>query len=131
MHPKISGLLVPSKMYGIMASGTAMLAIVPRTTDAHALVTREQIGFSVRPYDVSQQETIIRECASGVHDLGSMGQRARALVESEFDFSSSRGAFEAVLKKTTRSRPSHAAAYATTGALFSQANNARSGASPS
>ncbi len=110
MHPKISGLLVPSKMYGIMASGTPMLAIVPRTTDAHALVTREQIGFSVRPYDVAQQVTIIRQCAAGEHDLEAMGQRARQLVESDFDFGTSRGAFEDVLRKTTRPRPITSAA---------------------
>ncbi len=81
-----------------------MLAIVPRTTDAHALVTREQIGFSVRPYDVSQQVTIIRQCAAGEHDLEAMGNRARRLVESDFDFGTSRGAFEEVLL-TTRITP--------------------------
>lgn len=104
MHPKISGLLVPSKMYGIMASGTPMLAIVPRTTDAHALVTREKIGFSVRPYDIVSQVTILRECAAGEHDLEAMGERARRLVESDFDFGTSRGAFESVLQKATRAR---------------------------
>ena len=38
MHPNISGCLVPSKIYGIMASGTPMMAIVPPETDVYRLV---------------------------------------------------------------------------------------------
>jgi UDP-GlcNAc:undecaprenyl-phosphate GlcNAc-1-phosphate transferase len=98
MHRSIGGLLVPSKMYGIMASGTPTLAIVPRCSDVHRLVTSERIGFSVRPGDLDQVERLIEECANGCHDLEEMGLRARHLAESRFDFHHSQAAFERILR---------------------------------
>jgi colanic acid biosynthesis glycosyl transferase WcaI len=105
MHPRISGLLVPSKIYGIMASGTPMLAIVPRSSDVHTLVTREQLGFSVRPGDLNAIEQSITECLDGHHDLEGMGLRSRRLAEDRYDFLESKRLFERVLYPMCRDVP--------------------------
>ena len=41
---------MPSKMYGILASGTPILAIVPKETDVAEVVDQEKVGFAVTPW---------------------------------------------------------------------------------
>ena len=85
MHPEIGGCLVPSKMYGVMASGTPVLGIVPPDTDLCALIEQEQLGFSVRPGALDEIGATIVRCADGQLDLDDMGVRARKLAETRFD----------------------------------------------
>ena len=47
MHPDITGCLMPSKLYGILASGTPILAIVPENTDVAEIVQQKSVGFAV------------------------------------------------------------------------------------
>ena len=83
MHPAITGCLVPSKLYGIMAAGTPVLAMVPPETDFHTLIERENVGFAVSPGDLDTMEACIVRCADGQVDLEAMGLRARELAEAE------------------------------------------------
>lgn len=85
MHPAITGCLVPSKMYGIMASGTPVVAVVPEATDLFEIVKSEQVGFAIRPGDEDGLCDTILNCADGHADLDEMGMRARKLAESRFD----------------------------------------------
>ncbi len=97
MHPEIGGCLVPSKMYGIMASGTPVLGIVPQDTDVHNLIEQEQLGFSIQPGDIDELESTILRCADGLVDLDEMGVRARKLAETRFDRRHSVASFGALL----------------------------------
>ena len=85
MHPHIGGCLVPSKLYGIMASGTPVLAIVPPDTDVREIVRSERIGFAVNPGDLESIRATIECCADGDVNLEAMGTRSRELVERRFD----------------------------------------------
>jgi len=74
----LEGVVVPSKMYGILAAGKPIVAVAPRETDAVAL--GERSGFSVgadpdRPDDVA---TTIRQLAADRAKIGRMAQAARA-----------------------------------------------------
>ena len=73
----LEGVVVPSKMYGILGAGKPIVAVAPRETDAVAL--GERSGFSVgadpdRPDDVA---TTVRQLAADPPKLKQMAQAAR------------------------------------------------------
>ena len=105
MHPNVSGNLVPSKIYGIMASGTPVLAIVPDDTDVSNLVAEEAIGINVPPGRIDEICRVITDAADGVFDLDQMGLRARKVVESRFDRKISTNKILALLLDTLGSHP--------------------------
>lgn len=99
MHKNICGCLVPSKTYGIMASGTATLAIAPAESDIARLVANEKIGLTVSPGDVEKIVQAIEASANGVFDLAMMGERAREIAEERFDRRDSVARFEELLEE--------------------------------
>jgi glycosyltransferase involved in cell wall biosynthesis len=74
----LEGVVVPSKMYGILAAGKPLVAVAPRETDAVAL--GERMGFSVGadPDSPDQVAKVIRELASDAVRTARMGQAARS-----------------------------------------------------
>ena len=75
----LEGVVVPSKMYGILAAGKPIIAVASRETDAVAL--GEKAGFSVGadPDRPEQVASVIRELASDPARVQSM---ARAALEA-------------------------------------------------
>jgi glycosyltransferase involved in cell wall biosynthesis len=74
----LEGVVVPSKMYGILAAGKPIVAVAPRETDAAALGGK--MGFSVgadpdRPEELA---SIIRELANDPERIARMGEAALA-----------------------------------------------------
>jgi colanic acid biosynthesis glycosyl transferase WcaI len=74
----LEGVVVPSKMYGILAAGKPIVAVAPRETDAVAV--GEKMGFSVGadPDSPDQVAKVIRELASDAARTARMGQAARS-----------------------------------------------------
>jgi len=73
----LEGVVVPSKIYGILAAGKPIVAVAPRETDAVAL--GENLGFSVgadpdRPGEVA---SVIRALARAPERLARMSAAAR------------------------------------------------------
>jgi UDP-N-acetylglucosamine:LPS N-acetylglucosamine transferase len=73
----LEGVVVPSKMYGILAAGKPIIAVAPRETDAVAL--GEELGFSLgadpdRPEEVA---SVIRALANAPERLAKMASAAR------------------------------------------------------
>lgn len=85
MHPEITGCLMPSKIYGILASGTPILAIVPPETDVAEIVEKESVGFAVEPGDLTKIEEQIAWCADHQDDCSDLETRARSLAENKYD----------------------------------------------
>ncbi len=76
----LEGVVVPSKMYGILAAGKAIVAIAPETTDAASLGAK--FGFAVSA-DPDKPETVTAAIRSLVKDgakVQSMGRAARAVA---------------------------------------------------
>jgi hypothetical protein len=72
----LEGVVVPSKMYGILAAGKPIVAVAPRETDAVSL--GERLGFSVgadpdRPDEVVQT---VRALAADYQRVENMGRAA-------------------------------------------------------
>jgi colanic acid biosynthesis glycosyl transferase WcaI len=74
----LEGVVVPSKMYGILAAGKPIVAVAPRETDAVAL--GEKIGFSVGadPDRPDELATVVRKLAGDPVRIARMGEAALA-----------------------------------------------------
>jgi len=74
----LEGVVVPSKMYGILAAGKPIIAVAPRETDAAAL--GEKLGFSVSadPDDPDQVANAIRQLAADPARIARMREAALA-----------------------------------------------------
>ena len=98
MDQAITGCLAPSKLYGILASGSPVLAIVPKGNAVWQLVEKEQLGWTVEPGDANGiVHAILAAQAMTKDELMAMGQRGRVLAENSFDKKICCEAFEEVL----------------------------------
>jgi len=105
MDQAITGCLAPSKLYGILASGTPVLAIVPKGNAVWRLVEQEKLGWTVEPGDAAAVARVIQEAESlDRNSLVEMGQRGRVLAETLFDKRICCEAFETVLNSVLQDR---------------------------
>ncbi len=74
----LEGVVVPSKMYGILAAGKPIVAVAPSETDAVTL--GEKLGFSVGvdPDDPDQVAKVVRELAADRGRIARMREAALA-----------------------------------------------------
>jgi colanic acid biosynthesis glycosyl transferase WcaI len=74
----LEGVVVPSKMYGILAAGKPILAIAPLETDAATLGTKFGFGLSADPDNPVEVAATIRSLAGDSEKLEKMGRAAQA-----------------------------------------------------
>jgi glycosyltransferase involved in cell wall biosynthesis len=77
--------MMPSKLYGILASGTPLVAVVPEDCELAEFVRQERVGFVTAPGDPKSLADQIRVCADQRQELSDMGARARELSKERFD----------------------------------------------
>ena len=70
------GVAVPSKLYGILASGRAIIAHVPRESEVAYVVEEERCGLVVDPGDADGVRTAILDLAADPERVQEMGERA-------------------------------------------------------
>jgi glycosyltransferase involved in cell wall biosynthesis len=80
----LEGVIVPSKMYGILAAGKPILAVAPRETDVAAIGVRRGFAISADPENVSGVADAVREISRSAEKLRQMGAAARAAA-SDYD----------------------------------------------
>jgi glycosyltransferase involved in cell wall biosynthesis len=73
----LEGVVVPSKLYSILAAGRPVLAVAPKESDAARIVTEEGCGMSADPDDPDAVAAAIRELRSDPARLLEMGRRAQ------------------------------------------------------
>lgn len=83
-RPGTRGLLVPSKIYGILAAGRAVLYIGPDDTEVAGIVRHAEVGRVVPPGDVEAAAMAIRELLADGEGRRRMGDNARRYYETHF-----------------------------------------------
>ena len=73
----LEGVVVPSKMYGILAAGKPIVAVAPRETDAVALGERLGFGVGVDPDRPEEIASVVRDLASQPERIAKMSAAAR------------------------------------------------------
>ncbi|MGH9743866.1 MAG: glycosyltransferase family 4 protein [Candidatus Acidiferrum sp.] len=80
----LEGVVVPSKMYGILAAGKPILAVAPEETDASSLGAKFGFAVSADPDSAEKTAAAIRTLALDSAKLQRMGAAARAIAP-EYD----------------------------------------------
>jgi colanic acid biosynthesis glycosyl transferase WcaI len=73
----LEGIVVPSKLYSILAAGRPVLAVAPASSDAASLVVESGCGLAADPDDPAAVASAIRELRGDPARLAEMGRRAR------------------------------------------------------
>jgi colanic acid biosynthesis glycosyl transferase WcaI len=74
----LEGVVVPSKMYGILAAGRPVLAVAPQETDAATLGKREDFGCAADPDSPQEVVSVVRNLLANPTRLAAMGAAARS-----------------------------------------------------
>ena len=77
----LEGVVVPSKLYSILAAGRPVLAVAPDSSDAARIVTESGCGLAADPDDPAAVAKAICELRSDPARLCEMGRRARETAE--------------------------------------------------
>ncbi len=78
------GIAIPSKLYGILASGRAIVAQVPEVSEVAMVVREENCGRVVAPGDREGLAVAIKELAANRDETAAMGTRARAAYKEKY-----------------------------------------------
>ena len=76
----LEGVIVPSKLYPILAAGKPVLVVSTPITDAARIITAAECGVVVNPDDPSAVAAAIRDLAAHPERVAEMGRRARAIA---------------------------------------------------
>jgi len=74
----LDGVVVPSKLYSILAAGRPVLALAPEGTDVARIIRRERCGLVVDPDKPAELAAAIQSLKSHPAQVAAMGERARA-----------------------------------------------------
>ena len=95
----LSGYIVPSRLYGILAVGRPVIAAADDDSETARLVREIGCGVVVEPGRPELLAAAIREFHDGVHDLEAMGQRGREYALAEADRAVAVGRYRGLLRE--------------------------------
>lgn len=99
LRPEFEALVVPSKVYGILAAARPQIYIGDPGAEIAHLLGHEGAGIAVMTGDAKGLADAICRLQSEPVIRSDMGRNARALFEREFDFPIALGKFEALLSE--------------------------------
>lgn len=97
LDPRVEHCLAPCKIYGILASGTPVIAVVNEESLVGTLVREHDVGLVVPPESPTRLAEAVRRLAKNRDLASDMGVRARALAVAEFDRRQSTARFAELL----------------------------------
>lgn len=80
----LEGVVVPSKMYGILAAGKPIVAVATPATDAVSLGARQGFSCGVAPDDPASLAALVRRLSGAREEVERMGRAAR-VAASDYD----------------------------------------------
>jgi len=84
-RPAHIGIVVPSKVYGLLAAGRPVLFVGPRRSTADLLIRRFKCGWQVDPGDSKSMVDLLELLAGNRDELRSYGDRARQALDQHYD----------------------------------------------
>jgi colanic acid biosynthesis glycosyl transferase WcaI len=98
LRPDMAGLLVPSKIYGILAAGRPTIYIGPAEGEVHSIVREGRCGTSIRNADVDGLVSAIRDYACDPKRRDDEGRNARQFFEARFTKGKSLAAMQHIVE---------------------------------
>jgi colanic acid biosynthesis glycosyl transferase WcaI len=84
LDPRLEGLIVPSKFYGIAAAGKPVVVIGAGNGELAQLVQRHDCGFAIAPGDSNTLAATLRRLSDAPQQVSEMGTRARKMLDAHF-----------------------------------------------
>jgi glycosyltransferase involved in cell wall biosynthesis len=109
LRPEFEGLVVPSKLYGILAAGRPSLFIGDKDGEVARVLCQADCGITVSPSEGKALARHIADLAMDPLRVAAMGQRARSAFELHFDKSISLAEWMRCLAAVHESPPPHGA----------------------
>jgi putative colanic acid biosynthesis glycosyltransferase WcaI len=78
----LEGVVVPSKMYGILAAGKPIVAVAPQETDVVSLGRKQGFAVGADPDKPAELVSVVRSLMADIKRLKTMGGAARAAAPS-------------------------------------------------
>jgi glycosyltransferase involved in cell wall biosynthesis len=97
----LEGTAVPSKLYGILASGRPVIAQVPAASEVAYTVDEERCGVVVPPGDAAALASAIKVLAADPDATRAMGERARAAYDAKYSIEHAANAYAAMWGEQT------------------------------
>jgi len=85
LAPGLGDLVVPSKLYGVMAVARPVAYIGPADGEVAKVLGRHDVGWCFEPGAVAGLAAMIDQAARGEHDLAGRGQRARECLVERYE----------------------------------------------
>jgi len=85
LDPRIASCLMPSKLYGVLASGSPLIAIARADCELVEIARRHGVGVVAPPGEPVALAATIEQLAGEPERLRQMGARARDLAEAQYD----------------------------------------------
>lgn len=113
MQPEATGLLMPSKLYGILASGSAVIALADPQSELAETIQQRELGYVCDPRSADagaeRLAYVINFLADNPAEVQTLGLNARRIAEAEFDRSIQTARFAAMLSELVDIVPTPAA----------------------
>jgi glycosyltransferase involved in cell wall biosynthesis len=77
----LEGVVVPSKLYSVLAAGRPVLAVAPEESDAVKIVREARCGLAADPDDPAAVAKALTALRDSPRELTAMGQRAREVAK--------------------------------------------------
>jgi colanic acid biosynthesis glycosyl transferase WcaI len=98
----LEGVVVPSKMYGILAAGRPIVAVAPKETDAAMLAEKRGFGVAADPDKPEELVAGIRSLAADPQKLAAMAAAARTAA-FDYDRASESANFVRIIEEARQS----------------------------
>jgi glycosyltransferase involved in cell wall biosynthesis len=97
LHPAMDGLVVPSKIYGVLAAGRPSVYVGPRNSDVWRLVQDARAGLCVENGDVDGLVDAVVKLVTDDALRAELGRNAHAASTARYDRTHALGRFDALL----------------------------------
>jgi len=84
LRRNVAACVMPSKLYGILASATPAIAVTEPETELWDVINQNEIGFTCLPGDADSLAERVRQLADNADLRFQQGQNARRLAEAEY-----------------------------------------------
>lgn len=105
LDPRLEGLLLPSKFYGIAAAGKPMIFIGDTNGELARLVMQHRCGLPVAPGDATTLADVLQRLSSAPATIAEMGARARAMLDAHYSRRQGFARWRELLDRLEAARP--------------------------
>ncbi len=109
LDPKLEGLIVPSKFYGIAAAGKPVIVIGDKTGEIAQLVQQHGCGIVIAPGDADTLVETLQKMSTAPETISEMGMRARAMLDAHFTRHKAFERWSELLNRLDKSSATHCA----------------------